>query len=227
VSEADKAKLRAITKAVGGGAHFVDTIASLNEVLEWALSFDPAKKEALKQIDDVVELVLAPVGPLNDFGDQLNLSNFDEARKLLEAAQALLKNGNERFDALGKTRPSANFQRLYQLAAEARSFHQSDLQVGQELLEYGEESGGRPARPPTVDKWNAAIGQWQEHPKIQCHPQGNGTADRSTQTGDQAATLERSIRAWRIAKFLRVHFKSSSTCQEYVSLNPGCITIPS
>jgi hypothetical protein len=163
VSEADKAKLRAIAKAVGGGAHFVDTIASLNEVLEWALSFDPAKKEALKQIDEVVELVLAPVGPLNDFGDQLNSSNFDEARKLLAAAQASLKNGNERFDALGKTRPSANVQRLYQLAAEARSLHQSDLQIGQELLHYGEESGGRPARPPTVDKWNAAIGQWQEN----------------------------------------------------------------
>jgi hypothetical protein len=163
VSAADKTKLMAIAKAVGGGAHFVDTLADLNNVLEWALSFDPAKKEALKQVDDVVEVVLAPTRSLNDFGDQLNLRNVDEARKLLEAAQASLKDGNERFDALGKTRPSAAFQRFYELAAEARSIHQSDLQIGQELLQYLEESGGRPERPPTVDKWNTAIGQWLEN----------------------------------------------------------------
>jgi hypothetical protein len=163
VSAANKAKLRAIAKTVGGGAHFVDTIASLNNVLEWAVSFDSGKKETLNHADAVVEVVLAPTGPLNDFGDQLNLRNFEEARKHLDAAHASLKEGNERFDALAKTRSLATLQRLYELAADARSLHESDLQIGQKLVQYGEESSGRPERPATVDKWNAAIAQWLEN----------------------------------------------------------------
>jgi hypothetical protein len=163
VSRANQAKLRALAKTVGGGAHFVDTMASLNTVLAWALSFDTANREVLKQVEEVVEIVLAPTGSLNDFGDQLNARNFDAAKTLLATAQTIFTNGTERFDVLGKTPASATFHQLYQLAATARFLHQSDLHIGQELLRYGEESGGRPERPATVDMWNAAIARWLEN----------------------------------------------------------------
>ena len=142
---------------VDGGLVVVKTVTELNKAVQWALELDPAAKPLLMDIGRMIEALNGINRTISDVADSLNARNFEEAPLRVNTAQTSLDQTKEMFAV--KSRSSATYQLYWKTAIERRSSQARLLEIGRELLRYGQMPGG-PDRAPTVDHWNDAIARY-------------------------------------------------------------------
>ena len=87
LSAQDAPQLREISNTVGGQVYFVNTVAELNDVLQYVVEFEPA----VSHVRNVWKVVDEVVGSLNDAARKTNERKFDEATAILNAGEALVR----------------------------------------------------------------------------------------------------------------------------------------
>jgi hypothetical protein len=153
-----QARIREISRAVGGDAYFVSTTKDLNEKLQYVLEFEPAVIH-VKTVWDVV----GKVGrSMNQVAQTINGRKFDEAQQMLDAGRASYLGLTPSFEALAGHQLSADFERFYQLGAENRSLQTRVFEVGEILIGQGKASGEKqsPEYRESVKKWNELVGMY-------------------------------------------------------------------
>lgn len=160
LSPQDEPRLREISAAVNGEVHFVQTVAQLNDVLQYVIEFEPAVTH-VKHVWNVVEEVRTS---LNGVAQNANNRAFDEATKILDAGEASYAALQPTFDSLAAVRLSVNFERFYTLAGQNRALQQELFPAGRSLIRVGgalgaPESAGYAERLTT---WNEAVAKWNE-----------------------------------------------------------------
>jgi hypothetical protein len=158
VSESDQKRIREISDAVAGRAYFVDTVAELNEVLEYVIEFEPALTY-VKAVSDVVGQLRQA---MNEVADDVNRHRYDEARKTLDAGRVTYARIRPSFDALAGQRPGANFERFYSLAGENRSLQQQVFDIASITLGQASKDGKNqtPEYEKSIEQWNALINKY-------------------------------------------------------------------
>lgn len=150
-------KLGALVSDMGGFISGVKTEAELNRRVQWALELNPSAKPLLKDIYSIVDALNGTNATLGEVKDSLNARSFDRAPLAANAAQTSIEKTKEVFAV--KHRSSPTYQLYWKTAMERRSSHARLLEIGLELIRYGQMPGG-PDRPPTVNQWNDAIGRF-------------------------------------------------------------------
>jgi len=153
-----QARLQATSDAVGGQAHFVDTIAELNDILEYVLEFEPAVIH-VKKVWEVVDQVGQSI---TDIAGKMNQQEYDDALKILDGGRAAFVKIKPEFDMLAGIRLSVNFERFYKLAAENRSLQQQMFDVGQVAIPQGKASGKSQTAEyqQSVQAWNKLVAKY-------------------------------------------------------------------
>jgi hypothetical protein len=150
-------KLGALVSDVGGFLSVVKTAAEIHRRVQWALELNPPAKPLMQDIFRIVDALNGLNARVSEVAGSLNARNFDRAPVLLKTAQTSI---DEATGVLGvKHRSSATYQLYLKTAMERRSSQSRLLEIGSDLLRIAQTPGG-PARPPTVDQWNAAIGRY-------------------------------------------------------------------
>jgi len=160
LSAQDAPRLQAISDAVGGQAYFVDTVAELNDVLQYVVEFEPAfvhVKSVWKIVDEVGK-------SMSGVAQNMNGRKVDEASSILDAGQVLYSDMRPSFDSLAGLKLSANFERFYKLADENRSLQEQAFGAGRAWIRGGPVSDDPKSSgyEDSVKKWNEAVGKWNE-----------------------------------------------------------------
>ena len=158
VSATEQTQIRQMSDAVSGQAFFVDTVAELNDVLEYVLEFEPALTY-VKAVSDVV----GQVGKaMNQVAGDMNQRKYDDAERTLEAGRAAYGRVKPSFDALAGQRPGANFERFYSLAAENRSLQQQVFDIGSVAIRQasGDSKIQTPEYQASIKQWNALVNKY-------------------------------------------------------------------
>jgi hypothetical protein len=160
LSAQDAPRLQEISNTVGGQAYFVNTVAELNDVLEYVVEFEPA----VSHVRNVWKVVDAVVGSLNSFAQNMNGRKFDEAAQILDAGEASYADLRPSFDSLAGVRLSANFERFYKLAAQNRSVQQELFAAGRGWIGTGPAlaAAEQAESEQQLKQWNEAVGKWNE-----------------------------------------------------------------
>ena len=160
LSETDAPKLRQISDAVGGHAYFVDTVAELNDVLQYVLEFEPAVAHVRR-----VWTIVDEVGKtMTGVAQNMNGGQTAEATAILDSGQALYADMRPSFAALAALQPSARFQRFYTLATQNRSLQEEAFEAGRAWIRGGALSRDpqSPGHEAAVERWNASVAKWND-----------------------------------------------------------------
>ena len=160
LSGPDESKVRKISEAVGGEAHFVRTVAQLNDVLQYVIEFEPA----LRHVNDVWNVVNKVADGLREMRSRTIARRFDEALKTLAASEALYDKLRPSFDSLANVTLSSKFERFYELAAENRVLQKQIFPAARAWIDTGPGIENKQA-PDFEQKrrlWKEAIGRWNE-----------------------------------------------------------------
>jgi hypothetical protein len=158
LSAADLPKMQQLSDAVGGRAFFVNTVAELNDALQFVLEFEPAFTH-VRHVWDIVDEVGKS---MSGVARNMNEGKPAEATRILDSGQALYADMRPSFNSLAGLQPTLNFQRFYKLAAENRSLQEEAFAAGRAWI----RSGGRPTDrqasdyETTVKKWNELVAKW-------------------------------------------------------------------
>jgi hypothetical protein len=160
LSPADQSRVSALSSAVGGQHYFVDTVAELNNVLEYVLEFEPAVTH-VKHVWNVMEEMRKS---MNGVAENANSRKFDEAERILKAGEASYDSLQASFDALAGVKISVKFQQFYDLAGQNRVLERELFPAGRELIRVGAaigdpQSAGYKER---LEAWNGAVAKWNE-----------------------------------------------------------------
>lgn len=156
----DTPRIQQISDAVGGQAYFVNTVAELNDVLQYVLEFEPAVAHVRRVWNIVDEVGKSMTG----VAQNMNEGKTAEATAILDSGEALYANMRPSFDALAGLQPSESFQRFYKLAAENRSLQDEGFAAGRAWIRGGALSKDRksPGYEADVKRWNELVGKWNE-----------------------------------------------------------------
>jgi hypothetical protein len=154
----DQSQIRQMSDAVSGRAYFVNTVAELNEVLQFVLELEPA----LTYVNAVWDVVGQVGQSMNGVAGQMNQQKYEEAQKTLDAGLAAYAGVKPSFDALAGQRPGANFERFYSLAGELRSLQQQLFDNGSIGIRLASKDGKTqtPEEKASIAQWNALIGKY-------------------------------------------------------------------
>jgi hypothetical protein len=160
LSPEDRPRLTAISNTVGGNVHFVNTVAELNDVLEYVVEFEPA----VSHVRNVWRVVGEVAASINGVASNANAKRFDEAVKILDAGEASYADLQASFDSLAGVRLSASFERFYKLAAENRLLQQQLFAAGRAWLHTGPALGDAQSAgyEQRLKEWNDAVAKWNE-----------------------------------------------------------------
>jgi hypothetical protein len=160
LSARDKPKVQQVSNTVGGRAYFVNTVAELNDVLQYVLEFEPA----FIHVKNVWNIVDEVGKSMTGVAQNMNAGKADEATGILDAGQALYADIRPSFDSLAGLQPSLNFKRFYKLAADNRSLQEEAFAAGRTWIRGGPLSKDRqsPDYPASLKKWNESVARWNE-----------------------------------------------------------------
>jgi len=160
LSARDKPQVQQVSNTVGGRAYFVNTVAELNDVLQYVLEFEPA----FIHVKNVWNIVDEVGKSMTGVAQNMNAGKADEATGILDAGQALYADIRPSFDSLAGLQPSLNFKRFYKLAADNRSLQEEAFAAGRTWIRGGPLSKDRqsPDYPASLKKWNESVARWNE-----------------------------------------------------------------
>lgn len=156
----DEPKIKQISDTVGGQAYFVNTVAELNDVLQYVLEFEPA----VAHVKNVWSIVDEVGKSMSGVAQNMNQGKVDEATSVLDTGRTQYASVRQSFDSLAGLQPSANFQRFYKLAAENRVLQEQAFAAGRAWIGNGPLPKDResPGYEASVKKWNDLVGQWND-----------------------------------------------------------------
>jgi hypothetical protein len=160
LSAPDVPRIQQMSDAVQGRAYFVNTVAELDDVLQYVLEFEPA----VAHVRHVWNIVDAVGKSMTGVAQNMNQGKTPEATAILDSGQALYAEIRPSFEALAGLQPSANFQRFYKLAVENRALQEEAFAAGRAWIRGGALSKDTQSAgyETAVKKWNELVAKWNE-----------------------------------------------------------------